>query len=236
MSTATREASIEALNRVLTDKPPIDWVDLSFYGSLLSTIYGETFSPKCFGYSTLSLLFNNLKAFNVKIPQGKGYFIKYKDGMNIENVIFPLAPVPPPIEEPKPIAVENKRVWPLFPPDWEIATKLLNLKESAAKRKIKFDLSFKTVKKLVTARKCYYTGIIFDHTHQNSFSVDRVDASKGYIEGNVVACTTEINRKKDNLTSAEILLLAKKITTHTKKNTVKKSKVQKKKCAPKPIA
>jgi hypothetical protein len=38
----------------------------------------------------------------------------------------------------------------------------------------------------------------------NIFSIDRVDPKKGYVEGNVVACTVEINSKKSNLTIDEI--------------------------------
>jgi hypothetical protein len=34
-----------------------------------------------------------------------------------------------------------------------------------------------------------------------------MDSSKGYIEGNVVACTVDINQKKDNLSLEEIACL-----------------------------
>lgn len=55
------------------------------------------------------------------------------------------------------------------------------------------------------------------NTGLNARSIDRVDSSLGYIEGNVVACTTDINSKKTNLSVEEIMLLSKSITKHYKK-------------------
>jgi hypothetical protein len=42
-------------------------------------------------------------------------------------------------------------------------------------------------------------------------SFDRVDSNKGYIEGNVVSCTVDINGKKSNLTVDEIKSLYEKL-------------------------
>ena len=39
-------------------------------------------------------------------------------------------------------------------------------------------------------------------------SIDRVETTKGYVEGNVVACTVDINSKKTNLSIDEIFALA----------------------------
>jgi hypothetical protein len=47
-------------------------------------------------------------------------------------------------------------------------------------------------------------GTIHLQISTNIFSVDRVDPKKGYVEGNVVACTVEINSKKSNLSIDEI--------------------------------
>lgn len=100
--------------------------------------------------------------------------------------------------------------------DLLVAKKLLHLAQSAKDRNLDFNLTFKTVKKLLTVKRCYYTNIEFEETGANSRTIDRVDASLGYVEGNVVACTQTINGKKVNLTVDEISLLYRKISQHKK--------------------
>jgi hypothetical protein len=96
--------------------------------------------------------------------------------------------------------------------DYEIAKKLINLKQSADSRGIEFNLSFKVVKGLLKTKKCFYTGVLFvEDGGVNHKTIDRVDASKGYVDDNVVACTFEINQKKKNLTCEDIFNLAEKI-------------------------
>jgi hypothetical protein len=95
--------------------------------------------------------------------------------------------------------------------DIEVAKKMINLQQSAISRNIEFDLSFETVKSLLLRTHCFYTGIKFEDDGKLSFSVDRVDSKKGYIEGNVVACSIDINSKKSNLTIDEINLIYQKI-------------------------
>ena len=99
--------------------------------------------------------------------------------------------------------------------DYEIAKKLVQLKQSATHRNLEFNLSFVTVKRLLLAKTCYYTGVKFSSEMERS--VDRVDSSLGYVEGNVVPCTIQINSKKANLTHDEIFMLAKKIKLHNLK-------------------
>lgn len=88
--------------------------------------------------------------------------------------------------------------------DLEVAKKMLKIYQSAQDRKLEFDLSFESVKKLLSYQTCYYTNRKFDEDGQFSRSFDRVDSAKGYIEGNVVACTVDINGKKSNLSMEEI--------------------------------
>ena len=88
--------------------------------------------------------------------------------------------------------------------DLEVAKKMLKIYQSAQDRKLEFDLSFESVKKLLSYQTCYYTNRKFDDDGQFSRSFDRVDSAKGYIEGNVVACTVDINGKKSNLSMEEI--------------------------------
>lgn len=75
--------------------------------------------------------------------------------------------------------------------------KWMSLKQSADNRKLEFDLTLLSVKNLLSARKCFYTGVEFNPKVKGlGFSVDRVDPSKGYVRGNVVACTEGYNIAK----------------------------------------
>lgn len=96
--------------------------------------------------------------------------------------------------------------------DLEVAKKMIKIFQSAQDRKLDFALSFKTVKTLLTYCSCYYTNKKFEEEGQNARSFDRIDSDKGYVEGNVVACTIDINSKKSNLTYEEIELLYKKLS------------------------
>jgi hypothetical protein len=95
--------------------------------------------------------------------------------------------------------------------DLDVARKMLNLKQSADSRSIKFELSFNTLKKLMEQKKCFYTGRELDAKGDYSLSIDRIDNKLGYVEGNVVACTVEINRKKTDITLEEIEMIYKAI-------------------------
>lgn len=104
-----------------------------------------------------------------------------------------------------------------IPTDIEVSKKLLNIYQSAMDRKLEFDLSFESVKTLLKFPNCYYTGRKFDQEGPYARSIDRVDSSKGYVEGNVVSCTIDINGKKSNLSEEEIELLYQKIVLPKKK-------------------
>lgn len=61
-------------------------------------------------------------------------------------------------------------------------------------------------------KTCFYTGKPFgEEGTLFARSFDRVDSSKGYVEGNVVACTVDINQKKSNLSIEEITCLYNKL-------------------------
>jgi hypothetical protein len=103
--------------------------------------------------------------------------------------------------------------------DLEVAKKMLKIFQSAADRKLEFSLSFESVKKLLSYQTCYYTNKKFEEEGSMARSFDRIDSSKGYVEGNVVACTVDINGKKSNLTFDEIECLYKKLSPPKKKIT-----------------
>lgn len=95
--------------------------------------------------------------------------------------------------------------------DVEVAKKLVNIHSSAQSRNLEFNLTFEYVKKLLEYTTCYYTNVPFTEDGPNARSFDRVDNDKGYIVGNVVACTVDINGKKNNLSIDEIVCLYKKL-------------------------
>ena len=105
--------------------------------------------------------------------------------------------------------------------DIEIAKKMINIHQSAMDRKIEFNLSFEYVKRMLGFKTCYYTGVTFTDDGPNARSFDRIDSDKGYIEGNVVACTIDINGKKSNLTIDEIACLYNKLVKIKKEPTLK---------------
>lgn len=95
--------------------------------------------------------------------------------------------------------------------DVEVAKKLVNIHSSAQSRNLEFNLTFEYVKKLLEYTTCYYTNVTFTEDGPNARSFDRVDNDKGYVIGNVVACTVDINGKKNNLSIDEIVCLYKKL-------------------------
>jgi hypothetical protein len=111
------------------------------------------------------------------------------------------------------VTIEKKEEAPRKITDLEVAKKMLKISQSAHDRDLEFNLSFETVKKLLSFKNCYYTGKAFkdEEGHPMARSFDRIDSSKGYVEGNVVSCTVDINQKKSNLSPEEIVCLYEKI-------------------------
>ncbi len=93
--------------------------------------------------------------------------------------------------------------------DLEIADRLIKTSKSARERKLDFNLSFRTMKRLMNTKKCFFTNVIMNDKHENPFqrTIDRIDNSKGYVEGNVVACTRQINMRKGSLNVDEIVMM-----------------------------
>lgn len=116
-------------------------------------------------------------------------------------------------KEEKPIIESGDERETSDPTDLEVAKKLIKISQSAADRKLEFNLTFETVKRLMTYKNCFYTNKPFSNESENpnNRSFDRMDSSKGYIEGNVVACTIDINQKKSNMSLEEITCLYNKL-------------------------
>ena len=84
--------------------------------------------------------------------------------------------------------------------DADVARKFLQVEDSARKRGIEFSLNLTTVKNLMKAKKCKYTGWDYNYTDpEHSPTFDRLDHNKGYVKGNVVSCMKCINDLKSIL-------------------------------------
>lgn len=101
--------------------------------------------------------------------------------------------------------------------DVVIATKFLKLRNSALKRNKEFNLTLAVVKKLISTKRCHYTNVEIksyildpnDEIPPNHLTIDRIDNDKGYIIGNVVACSHSFNQIKGDLSVKHIELMYK---------------------------
>jgi hypothetical protein len=91
--------------------------------------------------------------------------------------------------------------------DLKIAKKLASKEKDAKRRGIEFALTFQSMKNLMKAKRCYYTGIILTEPAglnddqiggrlMSDRTIDRIDCNKGYVPGNVVACCNGANNLK----------------------------------------
>ena len=92
--------------------------------------------------------------------------------------------------------------------DRAVARKFMSLQHSAEHRGIDFNLSLQSVRNILNAKRCYYTGIPLS---PGNLSVDRIDNDRGYVKGNVAACDLYFNRRKGDLNKKEIAILARKV-------------------------
>lgn len=84
--------------------------------------------------------------------------------------------------------------------DEHIARKFIQLKEGANHRGIEFSLTLDDIRKLMHTTHCGYSGVEFDSTSITlKRTVDRIDCKRGYVKGNVVACTHAMNCYKNEL-------------------------------------
>lgn len=95
--------------------------------------------------------------------------------------------------------------------DRTVAKKFLQIEQSASTRGFKFNLTLRTIRRLLNTEKCFFTGELLTEIEEsdNQRTFDRVNNRQGYVEGNVVACCKKMNKKKGDLTIQEIELLYK---------------------------
>lgn len=97
-----------------------------------------------------------------------------------------------------------------FEEDCRAVSKWQNMRSRNGKAEREFSLTISEIKQLFRRKTCTYTGVTFvdEENHPLQRTFDRVDSSKGYVTGNVVACTQRINSLKGNATLEEVEQLA----------------------------
>lgn len=98
-----------------------------------------------------------------------------------------------------------------------VARFYINKVEDSRKRGIPFNLSIISIRNILSAKRCYWTGIELtkppyyasggipqDYRQRSSdITIDRIDASKPYVKGNVVACSRYANGLKSVFENGE---------------------------------
>ena len=96
------------------------------------------------------------------------------------------------------------------------------LKNSASKRNIPFNLTVTELMNLSYPLTCPILGIPLYYNRgtaeDNSYSIDRIDSTKGYTIENVVVISNRANKLKNNATIQEIQLLAEYYSTKQLEN------------------
>ncbi|QQO96223.1 putative antisigma factor [Acinetobacter phage Minot] len=82
----------------------------------------------------------------------------------------------------------------------KIAECYVNKAKNAKARSIKFDMSLIAFANIKCQEVCAYSGLPFDDSLNGSLSLERIDNSIGYIDGNVIPVRREFNTLRGNLT------------------------------------
>lgn len=100
--------------------------------------------------------------------------------------------------------------------DEKVCRKFLQIKTSADARGLEFNLNITSIRNLLRSKHCYFTKIelTWEPDRVNSLTIDRVDNGKGYIKGNVVACSASFNKIKNDLSVKQINQLYQGLKKH----------------------
>lgn len=95
--------------------------------------------------------------------------------------------------------------------DLEVANKFRKIYQSANSRGIEFAMTLQEIRRLLKCTKCYYTGEELNSIENDPLQLtfDRIDNDKGYVNGNVVACSSKFNNVKDNITIEQVKMMVK---------------------------
>lgn len=88
-----------------------------------------------------------------------------------------------------------------FEKDMRIMSKLQSKQQNARKRGLDFNMTYQSMRNIMEAKKCFYTGVLLTESQAGNGptdrTIERVDNEKGYIIGNVVACCHMANQLKN---------------------------------------
>jgi len=86
--------------------------------------------------------------------------------------------------------------------DYEIASKYKAKVKACKSQGIEFNLSLMSYANTMRRKRCFYTGIKLTLAKEgrrmrgSDITLERIDNSKGYVKGNVVACSYSANQFK----------------------------------------
>jgi len=103
----------------------------------------------------------------------------------------------------KPISLAYEK-----PTDLDVANKFISLAGNASARRKEFSLTLVDVRRLLTKKRCEYTGVELTRAttalpNATDRTIDRLDADAGYIQGNVFAVSHHANSLKNELFEKE---------------------------------
>ena len=138
-----------------------------------------------------------LVAEGINLENNKAKLEAAERALSMKTFMIPRADIP---VDTNGVDVANELLKLADSEDFEsvIAAKYLQLKESANKRNKEFTLTLLDVRRLMQRKTCFYTKHKFNHLDLNwKRTIDRIDPDKGYVQGNVVACSKWANALKN---------------------------------------
>lgn len=85
------------------------------------------------------------------------------------------------------------------PFDTYVALKFIIKQQNAINRGLEFTLTLNDMKRLLKAKKCYYSGLTLTLEGELKLTLDRIDSTQGYTLSNTVACSKVVNDIKNEL-------------------------------------
>jgi hypothetical protein len=104
---------------------------------------------------------------------------------------------------PQVIAYENERRWGKYSLERALKQRLVSSLDRRDKHGFEHNIDLDYLRTLYHKQdgKCYYTGteLTFRPNESATLSLDRVDSTRGYVKGNLVFCTWEVNSMKQDM-------------------------------------
>lgn len=106
--------------------------------------------------------------------------------------------------------------------DLYVMEKMQRKMANARRRGIEFNMTFQAMKNICRAKRCYYTGLPLTKPRSNGeplratdMTIERIDASKPYEKGNVVAVCHAANQLKSHADAGGLsaMIIAQKMFT-----------------------